>query len=224
MAIDFNSGLKNIKESNRVSSEDIQLVKSYVNIIDILNYYNLSIESETDDFFIKCIWHEERTASLCIRPEHNFFHCFGCGVSGDIIDFIERKENLNFKDTIKLLKDKFCVDKIGNKVLSILNPVIKEKQESQKYIRHWLKHLMLLWDIFNETIIELTRDNGLICDKVIESLVLSASDNYYSVYREFKDSRNVELIFNWYRYIFGVILKEINMFINAMTLKIEDFA
>lgn len=50
-----------------------------------------------------CCWHNERTPSLYISPEHQTYRCFGCGKSGDLISFVMEKENLSFGDTIKRL-------------------------------------------------------------------------------------------------------------------------
>ena len=52
--------------------------------------------------FAKCPFHKEKTASLYLK--NNFYYCFGCGVSGDVIDFVMKTKNLSFIETVKLLQ------------------------------------------------------------------------------------------------------------------------
>lgn len=52
--------------------------------------------------FYRCPFHEEKTASFCVFPD-NHFHCFGCGISGDSIAFVMKRENLTFPQAVKFL-------------------------------------------------------------------------------------------------------------------------
>lgn len=52
----------------------------------------------TNKNITNCPFHDDRTASLNIK--NNFFHCHGCGVSGDTIKFLMEKENLSFKEAV----------------------------------------------------------------------------------------------------------------------------
>lgn len=57
-----------------------------------------------------CPFHGEKTASFSVSEEKQLYHCFGCHVSGDAINFIMEKENLDFIDAIEYLADKFGID------------------------------------------------------------------------------------------------------------------
>ena len=48
----------------------------------------------------RCPFHEDRTPSLSVYPETGSFHCFGCGASGDVIDFVRRAEGLGFREAV----------------------------------------------------------------------------------------------------------------------------
>lgn len=50
-----------------------------------------------------CPFHDERTPSFTVSGKRQRFHCFGCGESGDVIDFIKKLHNLSFKDAISYL-------------------------------------------------------------------------------------------------------------------------
>lgn len=222
MAIDFNKGLKVNKDEYRVPGADINKIKEYVTITNLLDYYDLPVESETDDFFISCIWHEDKTPSLCIRPSRDYFHCFSCGAGGDVINFVKAKEGVAFKDAVKWLLDRFCADKVGNKIVGALVPEVKEEIKNKKYTRLWHQHLSNLWDIYNNCYIDLVRSNKLSCNAVLEDLYESVRDGYYSICNEFKDKKDEGLIFKWYKYAFGVALKEVEACVNALIITEED--
>src|SRR5437763_4318063 len=57
-----------------------------------------------------CPFHDERTPSFSVDAENKHYHCFGCGESGDAIQFVQATEGLNFKETIELLADRYNVE------------------------------------------------------------------------------------------------------------------
>jgi DNA primase len=57
-----------------------------------------------------CPFHEERTPSFSVEPQEKLYHCFGCGVGGDVIKFVEEKEGLGFAEAVELLADRFGVE------------------------------------------------------------------------------------------------------------------
>src|SRR5215470_16821266 len=56
-----------------------------------------------------CPFHSEKTPSFHVNPERGFFHCFGCGVGGDVFKFLELHEKVDFPEAVKMLAQKFGV-------------------------------------------------------------------------------------------------------------------
>jgi DNA primase len=56
-----------------------------------------------------CPFHGEKTPSFHVNPDKGFFHCFGCGVGGDVFKFLELHEKLGFPDAVRMLAQKFGV-------------------------------------------------------------------------------------------------------------------
>src|SRR4051794_4496626 len=54
-----------------------------------------------------CPFHSEKTPSFHVNPEKGFFHCFGCGVGGDVFKFLELHERVDFPEAVKMLAQKF---------------------------------------------------------------------------------------------------------------------
>ena len=57
-----------------------------------------------------CPFHDERTPSFSVDPQEKLYHCFGCGVGGDVIKFVEEKEGLGFAEAVELLADRYGVE------------------------------------------------------------------------------------------------------------------
>lgn len=74
-------------------------------IIDYVSSY-VSLKRSGRDYSGLCPFHNEKTPSFHVSREKQLFHCFGCGASGNIIQFVQRTENLDFTDALKLLADK----------------------------------------------------------------------------------------------------------------------
>ncbi len=87
------------------SEEFIDEIKSSNDIVDVVSgYVNLKRHGTT--FFGNCPFHREKTASFAVTPEKQIFHCFGCGVGGNVISFIQKVENLGFKEAVELLAER----------------------------------------------------------------------------------------------------------------------
>src|SRR4051812_25605248 len=83
----------------------IEQIKSRLPIQDVLSTYITLLPAGTQ-FKAKCPFHNERTASFSISPERGVYYCFGCGAKGDIFDFVEAFEGVDFKGALKILADK----------------------------------------------------------------------------------------------------------------------
>ena len=94
---------------------EISDIKSRLSIQTVLNHYNLQANKNG---MLKCPFHEDDKPSLKVYPDTNTFNCFGCDAGGDVIEFIQRKENCNKHEAIKrassfLINNEQCV--ISNK-------------------------------------------------------------------------------------------------------------
>ncbi|HEX3702200.1 MAG TPA: DNA primase [Vicinamibacterales bacterium] len=56
-----------------------------------------------------CPFHSEKSPSFNVNPDKGFFHCFGCGVGGDVFKFLELHEKVGFQDAVRMLATKFGV-------------------------------------------------------------------------------------------------------------------
>ncbi len=83
----------------------LEELKSKNDIIDVVSRY-VHLEQRGSNFWGKCPFHHEKTASFCVNSQEQFFYCFGCHESGDVISFIMHIESLDFNDAVKFLADR----------------------------------------------------------------------------------------------------------------------
>jgi DNA primase len=61
------------------------------------------LERRGREYVGSCPFHRDRTPSFTVRDDKGFFHCFGCGAHGDVIEFVSRYDNLDFGDAVRRL-------------------------------------------------------------------------------------------------------------------------
>ena len=78
-------------------------------IVEIVSHY---VELKKNGSMYKglCPFHNEKTASFTVTPALGIYKCFGCGVSGDAIDFIMRHEGVEFREAVKIGAEKLKID------------------------------------------------------------------------------------------------------------------
>ncbi|MCH5147259.1 MAG: DNA primase [Clostridiales bacterium] len=86
-------------------SEFVATLKEKVNIVDVVAGY-VSLEKRGANYWACCPFHHEKTPSFSINEPDQFYHCFGCGESGDVIKFVKEMENIDFMDAVKLLAER----------------------------------------------------------------------------------------------------------------------
>ena len=93
----------------RYSDELIDDIKSKNDIIDIISQYVI-LKRSGRNFFGLCPFHKEKSPSFSVSPDKQIFHCFGCGVGGDVFHFVSKIENTSFREAIEILADRAGVE------------------------------------------------------------------------------------------------------------------
>ena len=80
-------------------------MKEKVNIVEVAGSY-ITLDKRGASYWACCPFHHEKTPSFAINEAGQYYHCFGCGESGDVIRFVSEMESLDFMDAVKLLADR----------------------------------------------------------------------------------------------------------------------
>ncbi len=83
----------------------MQTLKEKNNILEVASGY-ISLERRGGTHWACCPFHHEKTPSFAINESDQYYHCFGCGESGDVIKFVQSMENVDFMDAVKILAER----------------------------------------------------------------------------------------------------------------------
>jgi DNA primase len=89
----------NFKESLKQQADIVRIIGDYVKLK----------KAGAQNFSGLCPFHAEKTPSFSVHATRQFFHCFGCGESGDVFTFVQKVENITFPEAIRLIAQKLGV-------------------------------------------------------------------------------------------------------------------
>src|SRR4051794_919340 len=91
------------------TKDSIERVKDAVDMVELVGA-RVDLRRVGSRWTGVCPFHEERTPSFSVDSERGFYHCFGCGASGDAIGFVETIEGLDFREAVESLADRYGVE------------------------------------------------------------------------------------------------------------------
>lgn len=89
----------------RYSDEILEEVRQSNDIVEVISQY-IHLKRSGRNYFGLCPFHNEKSPSFSVSPDKQIFHCFGCGVGGNVISFISKIEGIGFKEAIEVLAEK----------------------------------------------------------------------------------------------------------------------
>lgn len=92
--------------AGRISDRDIAAIRERARIEDVVGDYVQLRRAGADSLKGLCPFHNEKSPSFHVRPNHGHFHCFGCGEGGDVYAFIQKIEHVSFVEAVELLADR----------------------------------------------------------------------------------------------------------------------
>ncbi len=105
----------------RYDSGLIEEIKANTDIVEVVSQY-VSLKRKGRNYFGLCPFHNEKSPSFSVSETKQIFHCFGCGAGGDVIGFLKKIENIEFKDAVEMLAER----------ANITLPKIETTKEEQK--------------------------------------------------------------------------------------------
>ena len=89
----------------RYSDEIIDEIRQNNDIVDVISQY-VHLKRSGRNFFGLCPFHNEKSPSFSVSPDKQIFHCFGCGVGGNVYTFLMKIEGINFIEAIQMLAER----------------------------------------------------------------------------------------------------------------------
>lgn len=92
--------------AGRIPDRDITAIREQTRIEEIIGDYVALRQAGPDRLKGLCPFHDEKTPSFHVRPNHGHFHCFGCGEGGDVYSFLQKQEHVSFVEAVEQLADR----------------------------------------------------------------------------------------------------------------------
>lgn len=83
----------------------LEELKYKCDIVSVISQY-VPLVKKGNKYFCCCPFHNEKTPSMCVNTDGQYYHCFGCGASGDVITFIKEMESVSYPDAVRLLAER----------------------------------------------------------------------------------------------------------------------
>lgn len=112
--------------------EFLEELKYKCDIVEVISQY-VPLQKKGGRYFGCCPFHNEKTASFCVN--NGWYHCFGCGATGDVVKFVMEMESVSFYDAVKLL-----ADKVGLQLPEVkLDPQYAQKKEHGDVLKQLMR-------------------------------------------------------------------------------------
>jgi len=84
-------------------------VKQQADIVRVVGEYVKLKKAGAQNYSGLCPFHNEKTPSFSVHATRQFFHCFGCGTSGDVFSFVQKIENITFPEAVRAVAQKLGI-------------------------------------------------------------------------------------------------------------------
>ncbi len=90
------------RDNNSEFSDFLRTLKQKSDIVDVIRSY-VALDKKGGQYWACCPFHHEKTASFAVSEDEQFYHCFGCKESGDVIKFVQEIESTDFMGAVRIL-------------------------------------------------------------------------------------------------------------------------
>ncbi len=130
-----------------ITKDSIENLKTHLEVVDIISQF-IELKKSGANFKACCPFHGEETPSFVVSPTKQIYHCFGCGVGGDSINFVMEHEKLSYPETLEKLASMVNVSleydgdykkqdlSIITKINNYYQKLLVHNDTASKYLQH----------------------------------------------------------------------------------------
>lgn len=173
-----------MKRLLRYSDELIDEIRNANDIVDVISQY-VVLKRSGRNFFGLCPFHKEKSPSFSVSPDKQIFHCFGCGVGGNVFHFVSKIENVDFRETVEIL-----AERAGISLPTLDSSVDNKKQELKAKVYEVNKAAS---EFFQENLYKSTSKlaqeyvkKRRLDNNTLKSFMIGYSTNFDELYRHLK--------------------------------------
>src|ERR1051325_1789523 len=92
-----------------MTTENKTRVLQEINLVELIGQ-TVALKRRGKDFVGLCPFHQEKTPSFKVDPSRQYFYCFGCKAGGNAIDFVIKRDRVEFKDALRTLAERAGIE------------------------------------------------------------------------------------------------------------------
>ncbi|MGC2635989.1 MAG: DNA primase [Acidobacteriaceae bacterium] len=179
-------------------------VKEQADIVKIVGEYVRLRKAGAQNYSGLCPFHKEKTPSFSVHAGRQFYHCFGCGESGDVLEFVKKIENISFPEAVKTVAQK-CGIPLPKRDFATLEEAAEHRQRGKLLELHevataWFEEQLRSAE--GATAREYLTGRGLSGDGIAKFRVGYAPDNFNALRDKLQGLADVETLrlsglFSW---------------------------
>jgi DNA primase catalytic core len=89
----------------RIADEELDRLKREVSLKRLMESQGYTLVKRGKDWAMRCVFHEEETASLVVSETKNLYHCFGCNAAGSVLDWVMKTQSVSLPHAVQILKE-----------------------------------------------------------------------------------------------------------------------
>jgi DNA primase len=125
-----------------IPQETIDRVRSQTDIVQVISEY-LTLKKAGSNFRALCPFHKEKTPSFNVNPAKQIFHCFGCGVGGNVFSFLMRHEGFAFPEAVRFLAERVGIEIKQEQIAPGQGEIRERLLELYEYARRFYHQCLL---------------------------------------------------------------------------------
>jgi DNA primase len=88
----------------RIPDSELERLKKEISLVRLIESQGHSLAKRGKDWAMRCVFHEDATASLVVTESKNLYHCFGCGAAGSVLDWVMKTQGVSLPHAVQILK------------------------------------------------------------------------------------------------------------------------
>ncbi|SDW13753.1 DNA primase [Marininema mesophilum] len=165
--------------SGRIPEEVIDRVREHHDIVDVVGR-TVQLKKSGRNFFGLCPFHSEKSPSFSVSPDKQIFHCFGCGLGGNIFRFIMESEQMTFVEALRHLAEEAGIE--------VPTPDRRDDSAEERHRLHLLKAMDLAGRLYHHLLTETEHgkeareylhDRGILSETITQFQIGFAPDSYH---------------------------------------------
>lgn len=170
--------------------DNVTQIKQKLDIVDVINSY-VGLKKSGRNYKALCPFHSEKTPSFMVSQELQIYKCFGCGVAGDIFNFVEAMEGVDFPRALEILADRAGVKLVKSEAYDAQSKIKKQIYEINELATKFYQYVLLKQKAGKKALNYLKKERKL-TEETIKEFRLGYAPNSWDTLYKFLSAKKIK--------------------------------